>query len=638
MDRVHVEPSPDPPEAPAPSRAASPHVLFEEGELWGQFSLSSSPDQFCESWLALQCRMIPEVSGGVVLLGPPDTGPFSPVAVWPQGRRGAVRHLAGVAERAIRERQGLVQQREVGDLDRGVPAVQGHEVAYPLQVDGRLHGVVALDVAPRAKADLQTVLRQLHWGVAWLEVLVRREHAVREAVVTGRLQTVLEAAATVVGEQRFHAAAMALATNLATRLGCDRVSLGFLKGGHVRVRAVSHSAHFNKQANLIRAIGSAMDEALDQQATILVPPPPDQPPLVRKAHEDFVRVHGTGALCTVLLRVGSKPVGAMTFERPPDRPFDPDLIQTLEALTTLTGPILEVHRRDDRWLGAKAAETLRAYLAKLLGPYHVVLKLVTLALVGLVAFFAVAEGDYRVSAKTLLEGQILRAIVAPFDGYIADAQVRAGDIVLRGRQLAALDDRELRLEQLKWISQHQQHQKEYSQALAKREAAQVEILSAQIGQALAQLALLEDQLAKTHLLAPIDGVVVTGDLSQKLSSPVQRGEVLFEVAPLDVYRVVLQVDERDIDEVRVGQRGQLLLSAFPDTPLPFTVEKITPVSEAKEGRNFFRVEAALADPPSMFRPGMEGVGKIEIDRRLLIWIWTHEAIDWVRLTLWKWLP
>jgi len=369
-----------------------------------------------------------------------------------------------------------------------------------------------------------------------------------------------------------------------------------------------------------------------------VPPPPDQPPLVRKAHEDFVRVHGTGALCTVLLRVGSKPVGAMTFERPPDRPFDPDLIQTLEALTTLTGPILEVHRRDDRWLGAKAAETLRAYLAKLLGPYHVVLKLVTLALVGLVAFFAVAEGDYRVSAKTLLEGQILRAIVAPFDGYIADAQVRAGDIVLRGRQLAALDDRELRLEQLKWISQHQQHQKEYSQALAKREAAQVEILSAQIGQALAQLALLEDQLAKTHLLAPIDGVVVTGDLSQKLSSPVQRGEVLFEVAPLDVYRVVLQVDERDIDEVRAGQRGQLLLSAFPDTPLPFTVEKITPVSEAKEGRNFFRVEAALADPPSMFRPGMEGVGKIEIDRRLLIWIWTHEAIDWVRLTLWKWLP
>jgi hypothetical protein len=88
----------------------------------------------------------------------------------------------------------------------------------------------------------------------------------------------------------------------------------------------------------------------------------------------------------------------------------------------------------------------------------------------------------------------------------------------------------------------------------------------------------------------------------------------------------------------VGQRGQLLLSAFPDRPLPFTVEKITPVSEAKEGRNFFRVEAAMAGTPAMFRPGMEGVGKVEIDRRLLIWIWTHEAIDWVRLTLWKWLP
>jgi hypothetical protein len=35
---------------------------------------------------------------------------------------------------------------------------------------------------------------------------------------------------------------------------------------------------------------------------------------------------------------------------------------------------------------------------------------------------------------------------------------------------------------------------------------------------------------------------------------------------------------------------------------------------------------------------MEGVGKIEVGRELFVWIWMRQVIDWVRLTLWHWLP
>ena len=68
------------------------------------------------------------------------------------------------------------------------------------------------------------------------------------------------------------------------------------------------------------------------------------------------------------------------------------------------------------------------------------------------------------------------------------------------------------------------------------------------------------------------------------------------------------------------------------------VNKITPVSLAKEGRNYFRVEAKMENSSDRLRPGMEGVGKIKIDRRKLIWVWTHEAIDWLRLKLWRYWP
>jgi hypothetical protein len=114
--------------------------------------------------------------------------------------------------------------------------------------------------------------------------------------------------------------------------------------------------------------------------------------------------------------------------------------------------------------------------------------------------------------------------------------------------------------------------------------------------------------------------------------------VLFEVAPLDGYRIILEVDERNIADTAVGQRGHLTLSALPGQPLPLIVERLTPVAIAEGGRNFFRVEARPVGPVPELRPGMEGVAKFDVGRRQLIWIWTHSLVDWLRLWLWTWLP
>ena len=228
--------------------------------------------------------------------------------------------------------------------------------------------------------------------------------------------------------------------------------------------------------------------------------------------------------------------------------------------------------------------------------------------------------------------------MAPFDGYVKEARHRAGDILRKGDVLCSLDDRLLKLEFLKWRSHREQLQKHHYQALAEMDEIKVRIVAAQLKKADAQLALATHRLSRTELVAPFDGVVVRGDLSQSIGAPVERGEVLFEVAPLDSYRVILKVDERDVAEVATNQKGHLVLSAFPGDRLPFSVRKITPVSITSEGRNYFRVEAELnTESGKRLRPGMEGIGKIEIKRRRLVWIWTHRAIDWLKMTLWSWL-
>ncbi len=246
--------------------------------------------------------------------------------------------------------------------------------------------------------------------------------------------------------------------------------------------------------------------------------------------------------------------------------------------------------------------------------------------------------SFRISADAALEGDSQRVSVVPFDGYIDTASVRAGDIVEPGQVLATLDDKDLRIEVLRWESERSRLQQQQRQALVKKDRTEIALLEAQIRQTEAQLELSRQQLERAQIVAPVAGLIIAGDLSQRLGSPVQKGETLFEIAPLEHYRVVLKVDERDIRFIETGRSGQLLLSGMAGTSIPMTVSNITAVAEAADGLNFFRVEAALDDPSAILRPGMEGVGKIDVDTRSLGWIWTRTFVNWLRVFWWKWTP
>jgi RND family efflux transporter MFP subunit len=532
------------------------------------------------------------------------------------------------------DRRGLVLPAavEAGKL------TAGYHVAYPIEAVGKLRGVVVLHVGPRSEAELQAALRHLHWGAAGLEVLFAREIIARETAAKQRLQTVLELTAGAAGQERFSASAMALATELADRLHCERVSIGFVRGGRAKLDAVSHSAHFKERTNLLRAVSKCMDEAVDQGAAVAFPPIEGMLPAVTRAHEELAQSQGVDAILTVPIAAAGRVVGAMTLERSAERPFDLAAVELCEALAGLAGPMLDVHRREDQLMLVRAGWWGRDLLTRLFGPRHLGLKLGALIVAAVLGFLVFVQGDFRVSATSALEPLVQQAAVAPFNGYIREAPVRAGDVVKAGDLLAVLDDRELKLERLKWLGQQEEVLKQLRQAMADHNSSQVQVLSAQLEQNQAQLARVEDQLSRTRISAPFEGVVVSGDLTQQLGAPVERGTVLFEVAPMSSYRLVLKVDERDISHVQAGQQGNILLSAFPHTPIPFEVQKITPVSTPKEGRNFFRVEAKFANADPRLRPGMEGVGKIEIDRRSWLWIWTHDIWESIRLHLWKWLP
>jgi hypothetical protein len=576
------------------------------------------------------------VQGALLLLGEPDQGPFAPVAIWPDPRR-SMQHLASAAQQALRERRGLLLRGGSDGIDVGV--VRGTvAVAYPIEAAGMLCGVVVLHVSSRADGELQQVLRQVHWGSAWLELLFRRRESERQQATVQRVSSVLELVAAALYPGDFKSVSMSVANQLATRLGCDRVSIGVVRRERIQLEAMSHTARFGANTNLTRAIESAMDEAVDQQDVVVQPPLPGSRLVVSRQHELLARSQGVANLLTLPLQGRERPFGALLLERPADQPFDAGSIELLESLAAVLGPVLESHWLAGRPVRERISAAARERVRQFLGTERYAWKVSAGLLGTLLLFFAFATGDFRVAAKTIVEGEMQRAIVAPFEGFVARAEVRAGDTVKQGQVLAEIDDRDLRLEELRWLSEKEQHERRYREAMGGGDRAAMRIVGAQLAQAEAQLALVVDRLARTRLVAPYDGVVVSGDLSQRIGSPVQQGEAMFEVAPLDAYRVILQVDERDIAYVKAGQSGHLRLSGRPHDTIGFTVTKVMPVSTAAEGRNFFRVEASLDPSATGVGPGMEGIGKVEAGRARLVWIWTRGLVDWMRLWFWSWTP
>lgn len=447
-------------------------------------------------------------------------------------------------------------------------------------------------------------------------------------------RVIIEIIAASLEHDKFISVSNALVNELARQLKCDRVSLNLRKGQQHAPQAISNSVGVNQNADLIKLITATMDEALDQKTEIIYPASKDDALIVTSAHERLAQLSPKKCICTVLLTQQHQIIGAITLERPIDQPFDAESLFFCKRLALLISPLLLLKYEEEHWLLEHVWGGVKAHYAKLTSRGNYTEK----TLVGLGAllllFLSFASGTYRVAGEAILEGRIQRIITAPVDGFIAEVQVRAGDIVKAGQSMAKLDDRELQLQHMKLQGEYDSYSREYRDARAKYDLTQVSIISAKMQQAKAELDIVKEQLKRLHMIAPFDGVIVEGSLEQALGSPVERGQVLLKLAPLNDYRVILKVDDRDIAMVNTRQAGQLTLASLPDEVMNFTIKNITPVSIAENGRNYFKVEATLEQKGPLLRPGMHGVAKIQVGERKLIWIWTHRFTDWLRYRLW----
>jgi len=597
-------------------------------DFWSLLVNAETSTQLCQAWLGILCQWIPGTQAGLLLLH--DSGNnFAPAAVWPDVERDMA-YLAAAAQQALVERKGVVMDEPSGLA----------QCAYPLLSADEAFGVVVLHVAARGQAAMRDALRILHWGAGWLVGLFDKRRLIERDERLQRSALLQDLLLGALAEPQPDAAGRWVVNRLAEGLPCRHAMLALSRpNAALQIDSVSGTSVFEPRANLMAAAREALRECVaagQLQSHPVAEGDGAAPLLAHNALGDYAAESQAQAVLVLPLVHQGRTLAALLLDF--DRPLDEATRGFAATLALALAPALALQLQASRGLRAHAGEQASAAWQLLVGPRHPGLKLgAMVAAVALVAS-AVVDVDFRVRAPATVEGRVQRAAVAPFDGFIAQSSVRAGDLVHAGDVLARLDDRDLQLELNKALADAELSERRLREAMAHGDPVAVRIAQAEAGQAAAGLGLARERLARVVVTAPFDGRVVKGDLSQQLGAPVEQGRVLFEVAPLDAWRVLLKVDERDIIQLREGQSGELLLAGLAGQRFALRVNKVSPVALAEDGHNSFRVEAQVQGlSPQLaarIQPGMEGAGKVLVGEHSLLWIAFHRLGDWLRYSAW----
>jgi HlyD family secretion protein len=140
-----------------------------------------------------------------------------------------------------------------------------------------------------------------------------------------------------------------------------------------------------------------------------------------------------------------------------------------------------------------------------------------------------------------------------------------------------------------------------------------DVVQAQAQLALAQAASVAAQarLAQTEITAPADARVLARQVEP--GQIVQPGKALVGLALSGPLQVVAQVDERYLDQLRVGQTASVIADAFAGQRFEATVLSIAPLVDAQRGA--IEVKLGVAKPPPFLREDMTLSVSLETARR-----------------------
>lgn len=489
--------------------------------------------------------------------------------------------------------------------------------------------LVCFHVAAASPADGLRELRLL------AESYQSRRREQRAGAQVEELSEVLDLGLNLGASEDFQNATLRLCHRLAAQLQASRVSLAWMGPSGLSLIATSHGGRVNPDTHEAERMVRAMEEAADQNNEVAHPAISGSQAISRE-HRIFSEGHAGAAVLSVPLREPAGVVGVLMLEREAGDVLWTELeIEHLRLAADLVSPRLVALHEVSGWFGARLWRSLRRKVSGCLGVENTGWKFASLVICVIILLLAIIRMEHKVRAPFLLKTDAAAIATAPFPGFIDEVRYHLGDVVRKDQVLVTLDRRELLLEEANVMAARDKCEREARAYEAEGKLAEARMARAAEKQEDSKLGILRHRLAKTEIRAPFDGIVVEGDLRERLSSPVQVGEQLFKIVQIRDLVGELQVDERDIGFLIQGQEGELAFASRPGDRFGVKIMHYEPVAEVREQGNVFRLRVqVLGEAQDWWRPGMSGVCKVNAGKASLLWIFTHRTIETIRMWLW----
>jgi len=237
--------------------------------------------------------------------------------------------------------------------------------------------------------------------------------------------------------------------------------------------------------------------------------------------------------------------------------------------------------------------------------------------------------------------ELARTTVSKGQERVTFAQARLDmDAKLFEQKLASQRELEDTREQLQLRHKElQEAQDNLRLLLAGSRKEELEAIQAELRRLEAQLRYTEEQAALLKVASPIDGVVVTHKLKDRLGEAVKKGDLIAKVHELKTVTAEIAVPESEIAEVRTGQSVALRVRAYPDRSFTGKVFAIAPVAtkpaEARAER-IVLVTTRFENADLLLKPEMTGNAKISCGERRLIDLLSRRFLRFFKVEFWSW--
>ncbi|MBN2243528.1 MAG: efflux RND transporter periplasmic adaptor subunit [Acidobacteria bacterium] len=204
-------------------------------------------------------------------------------------------------------------------------------------------------------------------------------------------------------------------------------------------------------------------------------------------------------------------------------------------------------------------------------------------------------------------------------------------------QLNVLEEQTERIRDIK-RKELAQAESELQLLLAGSRSEDIRAAESQVAKLEEKLKILEKELNLLKIRSPIDGVIATPYLRNRIGDYLDKGDVFCLIVSQGAVTIEMPIPEKEIGEVQLGLPITMKVRGFPHKRFEAEVKSIAPVTDKNGSERIVTVKGELENRDGSLKPGMTGVGKILCGKRMILEIASRRALRWLRTEFWEYLP